>query len=39
MSRMKEYIDINGVNLSDFKCNTCDISKIIRKSLPNIDID
>ncbi|KFM59631.1 Retrovirus-related Pol polyprotein from transposon TNT 1-94, partial [Stegodyphus mimosarum] len=37
MLKMKEYIDINGVR--DFKCETCDISKITRKSHPNIDIN
>lgn len=37
MSEMKEYIDINDVNVSDFKCDTCYIRKIISKSHPNID--
>ncbi|GBM32985.1 Retrovirus-related Pol polyprotein from transposon TNT 1-94 [Araneus ventricosus] len=34
---MKDYIDIDDVN--DFKCETCDISKIIRKTHPNVDIN
>ncbi|GBO40069.1 Retrovirus-related Pol polyprotein from transposon TNT 1-94 [Araneus ventricosus] len=34
---MKDYIDIDDVN--DFKCETCDISKITRKTHPNIDIN
>ncbi|GBN88543.1 Retrovirus-related Pol polyprotein from transposon TNT 1-94, partial [Araneus ventricosus] len=35
MLKMKDYIDIDDVN--DFKCETCDISKITRKTHPNID--
>ncbi|GBO22173.1 Retrovirus-related Pol polyprotein from transposon TNT 1-94 [Araneus ventricosus] len=35
--KMKDYIDIDDVN--DFKCETCDISKITRKTHPNIDIN
>ncbi|GBM97118.1 Retrovirus-related Pol polyprotein from transposon TNT 1-94 [Araneus ventricosus] len=34
---MKDYIDIDDVN--DFKCETCDLSKITRKTHPNIDIN
>ncbi|GBN40564.1 Retrovirus-related Pol polyprotein from transposon TNT 1-94 [Araneus ventricosus] len=34
---MKDYIDIDDAN--DFKCETCDISKITRKTHPNIDIN
>ncbi|GBM66516.1 hypothetical protein AVEN_246920-1 [Araneus ventricosus] len=34
---MKDYIDIDDVN--DVKCETCDISKITRKTHPNIDIN
>ncbi|GBL95365.1 Retrovirus-related Pol polyprotein from transposon TNT 1-94 [Araneus ventricosus] len=34
---MKDYIDIDDVN--DFNCETCDISKITRKTHPNIDIN
>ncbi|GBM62170.1 Retrovirus-related Pol polyprotein from transposon TNT 1-94 [Araneus ventricosus] len=37
MLKMKDYIDIDDVN--DFKCETCDISKITRKTHPNIDIN
>ncbi|GBN82325.1 Retrovirus-related Pol polyprotein from transposon TNT 1-94 [Araneus ventricosus] len=37
MLKMKDYIDIDDVN--DFKCKTCDISKITRKTHPNIDIN
>ncbi|GBM88941.1 Retrovirus-related Pol polyprotein from transposon TNT 1-94 [Araneus ventricosus] len=33
---MKDYIDIDDVN--DFKSETCDISKITRKTHPNIDV-
>jgi hypothetical protein len=38
MLKMKEYIDINS-NMNDFRCETCDISKITRKGHPNIDIN
>lgn len=34
---MKVYIDIKDA--SEFRCETCDISKITRKSPPNIDIN
>ncbi|GBM10056.1 Retrovirus-related Pol polyprotein from transposon TNT 1-94 [Araneus ventricosus] len=37
MLKMKDYIDIDDVN--DFKCETCDISKITRKTHPNIDVN
>ncbi|GBM51389.1 Retrovirus-related Pol polyprotein from transposon TNT 1-94, partial [Araneus ventricosus] len=37
MLKMKDYIDIDYVN--DFKCETCDISKITRKTHPNIDVN
>ena len=35
MTNMKEYID----NINNFRCDTCDITKIIRKPHPNVDID
>ncbi|GBN69463.1 Retrovirus-related Pol polyprotein from transposon TNT 1-94, partial [Araneus ventricosus] len=37
MLKMKDYIDIDDVN--DFKCETCDISKITRKTHPNVDVN
>ncbi|GBM29160.1 Retrovirus-related Pol polyprotein from transposon TNT 1-94 [Araneus ventricosus] len=37
MLKMKDYIDIDDVN--DFKCETCDISKITRKTHTNIDVN
>ncbi|GBM38081.1 hypothetical protein AVEN_40960-1 [Araneus ventricosus] len=34
---MRDYIDIDDAN--EFKCETCDISKISRKTYPNADIN
>ncbi|GBM77519.1 hypothetical protein AVEN_55646-1 [Araneus ventricosus] len=37
MLKLKDYIDIDDVN--DFKCGTFDISKVTRKTHPNVDIN